>query len=151
MGGPSWRSASQIPPAVTQRCLLSSRCLVRGYRDDGGPPLPLVIPQAVIRCSATATGLTETYSPCARASPRSSTWEAAHRGDPLRELSRAAWGVRNDPRSFDALTFAYGADPAAVRAWLPVYAAELWLWFAEAGAAEYLDKLTEELARWPYV
>jgi aminoglycoside phosphotransferase (APT) family kinase protein len=73
-------------------------------------------------------------------------WEAAHLGDPLRELSRAAWGAsRKDPRSFDALVTGYGADPAAVRAWLPIHAAELWLWFSEAGPPEYLQQLTEDL------
>lgn len=78
-------------------------------------------------------------------------WEASHLGDPLRELSRAAWAAaRKDPRSFDALVFAYGAEPAAVRAWLPIHAAELWLWFAEAGPPAYLEQLTGELRNWPH-
>ncbi|CAD5137531.1 APH domain-containing protein [Microbacterium sp. Nx66] len=76
-------------------------------------------------------------------------WEAAHRGDPLRELARAAWGAaRKDPRSERALIDGYGADPARVRAWYPVHAAELWLWFAEAGPPEYLAALTADLERW---
>lgn len=47
-------------------------------------------------------------------------WEAAHRGDPLRELARAAWSSSlDDERSADALIEGYGADHAAVRAWFP--------------------------------
>ncbi|UWF77580.1 phosphotransferase [Microbacterium neungamense] len=77
-------------------------------------------------------------------------WESAHVGDPLRELARAAWAAgRKDPHSAAALIDAYGAEPAAVRAWYPIHAAELWLWFAEAGPAEYLDRLTAELRAWP--
>jgi aminoglycoside phosphotransferase (APT) family kinase protein len=76
-------------------------------------------------------------------------WEAAHRGDPLREVARAAWGAsRKDPRSFDVIVDSYGADPDQVRAWLPVHAAELWLWFAEEGPPAYLDRLTAELLGW---
>jgi len=59
--------------------------------------------------------------------------------------------ARKDTRSLDALASGYGAVPAAVRAWLPIHAAELWLWFAEAGPAEYFEQLTEELVSWPYV
>lgn len=126
--------------------------IARRYRDAGGPPLPLVIPPAgrlafchgdwtdgnLLALGATITAVLD--------------WEAAHLGDPLRELSRAAWGAaRKDPRSFDAVVSGYGADPDSVRAWLPIHAAELWLWFAETGPAEYFEKLTEELLRWPHV
>ena len=77
-------------------------------------------------------------------------WEKAHLGDPLREVARAAWGAaRKDPRSFAAIATGYGTDPDALRPWLPIHAAELWLWFAEAGPPEYLDQLTAELRAWP--
>jgi aminoglycoside phosphotransferase (APT) family kinase protein len=77
-------------------------------------------------------------------------WEAAHAGDPLRELARAAWGAaRKDPRSAEAVIDAYGADAERVRAWYPIHAAELWLWFAHAGPPEYLAQLTAELRDWP--
>ncbi|MEH1102372.1 hypothetical protein [Micromonospora sp. CPCC 205561] len=77
-------------------------------------------------------------------------WEAAHLGDPLGELSRASWGAeRKDPRSFDVLVEGCGADPAMVRAWSPIHAAELWLWFAEAGPPGYLEQLTAELRSLP--
>jgi aminoglycoside phosphotransferase (APT) family kinase protein len=120
------------------------------YRAAGGPELPLVIPPAgrvtfchgdwtdgnLLAVDATITAVLD--------------WEAAHLGDPLRDLSRAAWGAaRKDPRAFDALVSSYGADPAEVRAWLPIHAAELWLWFADAGPPEYFEQLTEELMRWP--
>jgi aminoglycoside phosphotransferase len=126
--------------------------IARRYRDAGGPPLPLVIPPAgrltfchgdwtdgnLLAVDATITAVLD--------------WEAAHLGDPLRELSRAAWGAaRKDPRSLDVLVSGYGADPDSVRAWLPIHAAELWLWFAESGPTEYFEKLTEELLRWPQV
>ena len=79
-------------------------------------------------------------------------WEKAHRGDPVRELSRAAWGAsRKDPRSFDAMVRGYGAEPALVRAWVPIHAAELWLWFEHAGPPEHLKQLTAELRAWPPV
>ncbi|SDS97110.1 Phosphotransferase enzyme family protein [Friedmanniella luteola] len=122
----------------------------RRYRDAGGPALPLVVPPAgrPAFCHgdwtdgnllAVDAGITAVLD-----------WEAAHLGDPLRELSRAAWAAaRKDPRSFDALVSGYGADPSAVRAWFPVHAAELWLWFAGAGPPEYLEQLTRELVRWP--
>ena len=124
--------------------------IIRRYRDAGGPALPLVIPPAgrltfchgdwtdgnLLAVEARITGIVD--------------WEAAHLGNPLREVARAAWGAaRKDPRSFDVFTSGYGADRDAVRAWLPIHAAELWLWFAEAGPVEYFEQLTEELARWP--
>jgi aminoglycoside phosphotransferase len=123
--------------------------IIRRYRDAGGPELPLVLPPTgrptfchgdwtdanLLAVEDRITGIVD--------------WEAAHLGDPLRELSRAAWGAaRKDPRSADALISGYGADPAAVRAWFPVHAAELWLWFAGAGPAAYFHQLTEELTRW---
>ena len=52
-------------------------------------------------------------------------------------------------RSSEALVEGYDADPARVSAWFPIHAAELWLWFAEAGPPEYLHQLTEKLTRWP--
>lgn len=124
--------------------------IVQRYRDAGGPPLPLVIPSAhepvfchgdwtdgnVLAVEGVITGIVD--------------WEAAHVGDPVRELSRAAWGASlKDPRSVDALVDGYGADPELVRAWFPIHAAELWLWFAEAGPPEYLDDLTRRLRDWP--
>jgi aminoglycoside phosphotransferase (APT) family kinase protein len=123
--------------------------IIRRYRDAGGPPLPLVIPPAgpLAFCHgdwtdgnvlAVGTDITAIVD-----------WEAAHLGDPLRELSRAVWGASlKDVRSIDALVSGYGADPARVRAWFPIHAAELWLWFAEAGPPEYLSELTETLTRW---
>lgn len=124
--------------------------IIRRYRDAGGPPLPLRIPPAhrPVFCHGdwtngnllvTDTEITGVVD-----------WEAAHIGDPLRELSRAAWGASlNDPRSFDALVDGYGADRADVMAWTPVHAAELWLWFVEAGPPEYLASLTQRLTNWP--
>lgn len=77
-------------------------------------------------------------------------WERAHLGDPVRELSRAAWGAaRKDPRSFDVIVAGYGTAPEQVRAWTPIHAAELWLWFAEVGPPEYLAELTREIRNWP--
>jgi len=125
--------------------------IIRRYRDAGGPPLPLEIPPAsgqLVFCHGDWTDgnlLALDGSITAVVD-----WEAAHLGDPLRELSRAAWGaMRKDPRSFDVLVDGYGADPESVRAWLPIHAAELWLWFAEAGPPEYLEQLTAELRSWP--
>jgi aminoglycoside phosphotransferase len=124
--------------------------IIRRYRDAGGPPLPLRIPPAhhPVFCHGdwtngnllvTGTEITGVVD-----------WEAAHIGDPLRELSRAAWGASlNDPRFLDALVDGYGADRADVMAWVPIHAAELWLWFAEAGPPEYLASLTQRLTRWP--
>jgi aminoglycoside phosphotransferase len=126
--------------------------IIRRYREAGGPSLPLVLPP---RCEpvfchgdwtdgnvlATDIGITAILD-----------WEAAHLGDPLRELSRAAWAAaRKDPRAFEVLAEGYGADWVALRAWVPIHAAELWLWFAEAGPVEYLRELTNELATWSSV
>ncbi|MFS0853367.1 phosphotransferase family protein [Microbacterium sp. 179-I 3D4 NHS] len=126
------------------------RAIVARYRDAGGPPIPLSIPPSsgvafchgdwtdgnLLATDGRITGIVD--------------WEAAHVGDPIRELARAAWGAgRKDPRSADALIEAYGADPAEVRAWEAIHAAELWLWFAEAGPPEYLAELTADLRAWP--
>ena len=123
--------------------------IVARYRDAGGPALPLVIPPPTpaVFCHgdwtagnllAVGTDITGVID-----------WEAAHLGDPLRDLSRAAWGSSlDDDRSADALVDGYGADSAAVRAWFPIHAAELWLWFSEAGPPEYLERLTARLQRW---
>lgn len=132
-----------LPPAPDDHAIL------RRYRESGGPPLPLVVPPPaaptfchgdwtdanLLAVGTRITGIVD--------------WEAAHVGDPVRELSRAAWGASlKDPRSVDALVTGYGADAAAVGAWFAVHAAELWLWFAEAGPPAYLAELTTRLERW---
>lgn len=124
--------------------------IVRRYRGAGGPPLPLAVPERqpavfchgdwtdanVLAVDGEITAIVD--------------WEAAHAGDPMRELSRAAWGAaQKDPRSFDALVAGYGADPAEARAWAPIHAAELWLWFRQAGPPEYFERLTAQLRHWP--
>lgn len=133
-----------LPPAP------DDALIIRRFQEAGGPRLPLVIPPAgpptfchgdwtdgnLLAVGTTITAILD--------------WEAAHLGDPLRELSRAAWGASlKDARSVDALVTGYGAELAAVRAWFPIHAAELWLWFAEAGPPEYLRRLTQDLERWP--
>lgn len=132
-----------LPPAP------DDASIIRRYRAAGGPPLPLVVPPATpaVFCHgdwtdgnllAVGTDITAIID-----------WEAAHGGHPLRELSRAAWGASlKDVRSIDALVSSYGAEPAAVRAWFPIHAAELWLWFTEAGPPEYFEQLTGKLLRW---
>lgn len=132
-----------LPPAPDDAGIIAR------YQDAGGPPLPLVVPptSSSVFCHgdwtdgnllAVGTAITAIID-----------WEAAHAGDPLRELSRAAWGASlKDVRSIDSLVSGYGADPAAVQAWFPIHAAELWLWFAEAGPPEYLEQLTHKLMRW---
>jgi aminoglycoside phosphotransferase len=140
----SMQPPRHLPPAP------DDALIIRRYRDAGGPPLPLVIPpgQEPVFChgdwtdgnllaeEGRITGVVD--------------WEAAHAGDPIRELSRAAWAAaRKDPRSFEVIVDAYGADLAAVQAWTAIHAAELWLWFAEAGPPEYLEELTAELLVWP--
>jgi aminoglycoside phosphotransferase len=138
------RPPAELPPGP------DDALVIERYRAAGGPPLPLVIPPtgAPTFCHgdwtdgnllATGSGITAVLD-----------WEAAHVGDSLRELSRAAWGASlKDVRSIDTLVEGYDADPAEVRAWFPIHAAELWLWFAEAGPPEYLHQLTEKLTRWP--
>jgi aminoglycoside phosphotransferase len=143
------RLHKQHPPVGLPPAPDDARIIAR-YKDAGGPPLPLVVPPArpAVFCHgdwtdgnllAVGTVLTAIID-----------WEAAHLGDPVRELARAAWGASlKDVRSVDALVSGYGADPEVVRAWFPVHAAELWLWFAEAGPPEYLERLTNKLMRWP--
>ncbi|WP_336502638.1 phosphotransferase family protein [Microbacterium paraoxydans] len=124
--------------------------LIERYRAADAPPLPLQIPppSGTVFCHGDWTD-GNLLAQHGRISGIVD-WEAAHHGDPLRELGRAAWGAaRKDPRSERALIDGYGADPARVRAWYPVHAAELWLWFAEAGPPEYLAALTADLERWP--
>ncbi|MGC5077154.1 phosphotransferase family protein [Agrococcus sp. DT81.2] len=124
--------------------------IIDRYLAAGGPPLPLAVPPAsppvfchgdwgdgnLLAADGRITAVLD--------------WEKAHVGDPLREVSRAAWGAaRKDPRSFEAIATPYGADADALSAWVPIHAAELWLWFAEVGPPEYLDQLTAELLAWP--
>jgi hypothetical protein len=123
--------------------------IIARYRDAGGPPLPLVVPNArpAVFCHGdwTAGNLLAIGSDITAVLD----WEAAHLGDPLRELARAAWGsLLDDERSADALIEGYGADSAEVRAWFPIHAAELWLWFSEAGPPQYLERLTTRLKQW---
>lgn len=124
--------------------------IIARYRDAGGPPLPLAVPptRPAVFCHGdwTAGNLLAFGSEITAVLD----WEAAHLGDPLRELARAAWGSSlDDERSADALIEGYGADPGAVRPWFPIHAAELWLWFTEAGPPEYLERLTTHLRKWP--
>jgi aminoglycoside phosphotransferase (APT) family kinase protein len=124
--------------------------IISRYRDAGGPPLPLEVPSAVRPVFCHGDWTDGNLLAVDRTITAVIDWEAAHLGDPLRELSRAAWAAaRKDPRSFDTLVEAYRADPDRVQAWLPIHAAELWLWFAEAGPPEYLKQLTAELVDWP--
>lgn len=132
-----------MPPAPDDAAIIAR------YRAAGAPALPLDIPPPsgiafchgdwtdgnLLATDGRITGIVD--------------WESAHVGDPIRELSRAAWGAgRKDPRSARALIEAYGADAAQVEAWNAIHAAELWLWFAEAGPPEYLAQLTAELRGW---
>lgn len=123
--------------------------IVQRYRSAGGPPLPLTIPpsQGAVFCHGDWTD--GNVLAMGHEITGVIDWEAAHVGDPIRELSRAAWGAsRKDPRSFDALVDAYGADREVARAWSAIHAAELWLWFREAGPPEYLAELTVDLEGW---
>ena len=75
--------------------------IVRRYRVAGGPPLPLRIPPArgPVFCHGdwTAGNLLAADGEITAVID----WEAAHVCDPLRELSRAAWGASlNAPCSF---------------------------------------------------
>lgn len=123
--------------------------IVQRYLDARGPSLPLTVPRSsgsafchgdwtdgnLLACDGVVTAVVD--------------WEAAHVGDPVRELSRAAWAAsRKDPRAYDVLIEAYGADPVEVAGWNAIHAAELWLWFAHAGPPEYLGRLTLELGDW---
>ena len=140
----------KIPPPAGLPGAPADESIIRRYRDAEGPPLPLRIPTAhdpvfchgdwttgnLLATDGHITGVVD--------------WEAAHVGDPVRELSRAAWGASlTDPRFFDAVVDGYGADRVEVLAWAPIHAAELWLWFAKAGPPAYLDSLTQRLTRWP--
>ncbi len=146
----SWLRRLHSVPAPTGLPLApDDASIIARYRDAGGPPLPLAVPPArpPVFCHGdwTAGNLLAIGSDITALLD----WEAAHLGDPLRELARAAWGSSlDDERSADALIDGYGADPAAVRAWFPIHAAELWLWFAEAGPLEYLERLTTQLREW---
>jgi aminoglycoside phosphotransferase len=139
------RAPSGLPRAPDNAVIIAR------YRDAGGPPLPLVIPPAhdSVFCHGDWTDANLLASNGKVTAVID--WEAAHVGDPFRELARAAWGAaRKDSRSFDAIVDAYGADRAEVEAWTAIHAAELWLWFSEAGPPEYLEALTEELIGWPF-
>jgi aminoglycoside phosphotransferase len=144
------RRLHALSPPPGLQVLTDDASLIERYLGAGGPPIPLTIPPAtdaafchgdwtdgnLLASGGRITGIVD--------------WERAHLGDPLRELSRAAWAAsRKDPRSFEVMVEGYGAEPAAVRAWNAVHAAELWLWFSEAGPPEYLDQLTAELRSWP--
>ena len=145
------RQLHQLPPPPGLPTAPDDALIVRRYRDAGGPALPLVIPPAgrPVFCHGDWTDANLLATDASITAVLD--WEAAHLGDPLRELSRAAWGAaQKDLRSSAALVSGYGADPAAVQAWFPIHAAELWLWFAEAGPPEYLEQLTDDLASWPY-
>lgn len=124
--------------------------IIRRYRDAGGPPLRLVIPPATPPVFCHGDWGDGNLLGADGGIAAVLDWERAHLGDPVRELAGAAWGAaRKDPRSFDAIAEGYGADPDALRAWVPIHAASLWLWFAEMGPVEYLDQLTAELVAWP--
>jgi Ser/Thr protein kinase RdoA (MazF antagonist) len=143
------RQLHEVPAPSGLPCSPDDVLTMRRYRDAGGPPLPMDVPRAeraafchgdwtdgnLLALDGRITGIVD--------------WEAAHVGDPLREVSRAAWAAsRKDARAFDAIIDAYGADRAGVQAWIPIHAATLWLWFAEAGPPAYLEQLTTELTRW---
>lgn len=144
-----WR-LHQVHPPPNLPGAPDDASIIGRYREAGGPQLPLRIPPArdPVFCHGdwTAGNLLASGAEITAVID----WEAAHVGDPLRELSRAAWGASlNDPRRFDAIVDGYGADPADARAWAPIHAAELWLWFNEAGPPEYLSMLTLHLRDWP--
>lgn len=124
--------------------------IVRRYRDAGGPPLPLTIPPtdrlAFCHGDWTDANLLALDGEITAVLD----WERAHLGDPVRDVSRAVWGAsRKDPQALDALLSAYGPDRDRIYAWLPIHAAELWLWFAEAGPSQYYRQLTTDLTNWP--
>ncbi|MFB4349266.1 phosphotransferase family protein [Microbacterium sp. CR_7] len=143
------RRLHEVPPPAGLAPRPDDAVVVARYRASDAPPLPLVVPPSSgqVFCHGDWTDGNLLY-----AAGRISgivDWEAAHLGDPLRELSRAAWGAsRKDPRSTAALIGAYGADADEVHQWDAIHAAELWLWFAEAGPPEYLAQLTAELREW---
>ncbi|WP_161606312.1 phosphotransferase [Microlunatus speluncae] len=147
---PLLRSLHEVPAPPGLPAPPDDALIIRRYRAAGGPPLPLSVPAPhrpvfchgdwtdanLLAVDGRITGVID--------------WEATHVGDPLRELSRVAWGAsRRDPRAFKIIVEAYGADLAEVRSWSAIHAAELWLWFLEAGPPDYLEQLTTELLRWP--
>jgi hypothetical protein len=86
------RLHKQHPPVALPPAPDDARIIAR-YKDAAGPPLPLAVPPAspAVFCHGdwtdgnllvVGTGITAIID-----------WEAAHLGDPLRELSRAAWGA----------------------------------------------------------
>jgi aminoglycoside phosphotransferase (APT) family kinase protein len=144
------RRLHRVPPPAGLPEAPDDAGIIRRYRAAGGPPLPLTVPRRgdAVFCHGDWTDGNLLAQDGGIAGIVD--WEAAHVGDPLRELARAAWGAsRKDRRSFDVLVEAYGADPVRVREWVPIHAAELWLWFAEAGPPEYLQQLTVELVDRP--
>ncbi|WP_144762747.1 phosphotransferase [Curtobacterium sp. 9128] len=143
------RQLHRMPPPSGLPSAPDDTATLRRYHAAGGPPLPTSVPAAgrpvfchgdwtdgnLLAVDGVVTAVLD--------------WEAAIAGDPLRELARIAWAAdRDDPGAADALVAAYGADPEVVRAWMPVHAAELWLWFVEAGPPEYLARLTNDLEHW---
>ncbi|MDQ0727925.1 phosphotransferase family protein [Microbacterium sp. W4I20] len=147
---PLLRSLHELPVPDGLPSAPDDQAIIRRYREADGPPLPLAIPPSAGAVFSHGDWTDGNVLAVDGAITAIIDWEAAHLGDPLRELSRAAWGASlKDERSFDALIDAYGADREAARAWVPIHAAELWLWFAEAGPPEYLADLTERLRRWP--
>ena len=143
------RRLHEVPAPAGLAPRPDDEAVVARYRASDGPALPLVIPPSSGRvfCHGDWTDGNLLF-----AEGRITAivdWEAAHVGDPLRELSRAAWGAgRKDSRSSAALIDGYGADADEVHRWDAIHAAELWLWFAEAGPPEYLAELTAELREW---
>ncbi|NLP84021.1 aminoglycoside phosphotransferase family protein [Microbacterium sp. CFH 90308] len=146
------RLHTMVPPPDGLPTAPDDALIVRRYRDAGGPRLPFMTPPAehpvfchgdwtdanLLATGGVITGIVD--------------WERAHVGDPMRELSRAAWAAsRKDPRSVDRLVTAYGADPQRVKEWFPIHAAELWLWFSEAGPPEFLTELTAQLENWSHM
>jgi aminoglycoside phosphotransferase len=144
------RRLHQLKPPEGLPAAPDDALIIRRYRKAGGPRLPLVVPERSSPAFCHGDWTDGNLLAVGGDISAIVDWEAAHVGDAVRELSRAAWAAgRKDSRAFSALVEGYGADPNHVRAWLPIHAAELWLWFAEAGPAEYLEQLTSELLTWP--
>lgn len=144
--GPLLRRLHSLEPPAALAPAPDDHRIITRYRAAGGPPLPLRVPAQTGRVFCHGDWTDGNLLGSAGRISGIVDWESAHIGDPLRELARAAWGAaRKDPRSAAVLIEAYGADAASVRAWYPIHAAELWLWFAEAGPPEYLAQLTQEI------